>query len=103
MPGGAFGTRQMSMPGQWKTFRSVTMTQERCSSSPRYFLTRSEISIPSDGGVVTATMIAQWRIFLPHSSRRSYHPGELPEHLKAAIKDAKMAPEHDHLNALLDD
>jgi hypothetical protein len=37
------------------------------------------------------------------ASRRAYHPSELPEHLKAAIKDARMAPEHDHLNALLDD
>jgi hypothetical protein len=37
------------------------------------------------------------------ASRRAHHPSELPEHLKAAIKDARMAPEHDYLNALLDD
>jgi hypothetical protein len=37
------------------------------------------------------------------ASRRSYHPSKLPEQLKAAIKDARMASEHDHLNALLDD
>lgn len=37
------------------------------------------------------------------ASRRPYHPSELPAHLKAAIRDARMAPEHDHLNALLDD
>jgi hypothetical protein len=37
------------------------------------------------------------------ASRRAYHPSELPRHVMAAIKDAKMAPEHDHLNALLDD
>lgn len=37
------------------------------------------------------------------ASRRRYHPSELPEHLMAAIKDARMGPEHDHLNALLDD
>jgi len=37
------------------------------------------------------------------ASRRRYHPSELPEHLLAAIKDARMGSEHDHLNALLDD
>jgi hypothetical protein len=37
------------------------------------------------------------------ASRRRYHPSELPEHLKAAIKDARMGAEHEHLNALLDD
>ena len=37
------------------------------------------------------------------ASRRPYHPSELPEHLKDAVRDAHMAPEHDHLNALLDD
>jgi hypothetical protein len=37
------------------------------------------------------------------ASRRAYHPSELPAHLKAAIRDARMGPEHNHLNALLDD
>jgi len=37
------------------------------------------------------------------ASRRRYHPSELPEHLKAAIRDARMRPEHNHLNALMDD
>jgi PHD/YefM family antitoxin component YafN of YafNO toxin-antitoxin module len=36
-------------------------------------------------------------------TRRAYHPSELPEHLKAAVRDARMGAEHDHLNALLDD
>ena len=38
-----------------------------------------------------------------NASRRAYHPSELPEHLKAAIRDACMKPEHDHLNALMDE
>ncbi len=37
------------------------------------------------------------------ASRRPYHPSELPDHLKAAVRDARMAREHDHLNALLDE
>jgi hypothetical protein len=37
------------------------------------------------------------------ASRRRYHPSELPEHLLAAVKDARMGPEHDHLNDLLDE
>jgi len=37
------------------------------------------------------------------ASRRPYHPSELPGHLKDALRDSRMAPEHDHLNALLDD
>lgn len=37
------------------------------------------------------------------ASRRRYHPSELPVHLKAAIQDARMGAEHDHLNALLDE
>ena len=37
------------------------------------------------------------------ASRRSYHPSELPDHLKEAIRDVRMGPEHDHLNALLDE
>jgi PHD/YefM family antitoxin component YafN of YafNO toxin-antitoxin module len=37
------------------------------------------------------------------ASRRPYHPSELPEHLIAAVRDARMGAEHDHLNALLDD
>jgi hypothetical protein len=37
------------------------------------------------------------------ASRRRYHPSELPPNLKAAIRDARMEPEHDHLNALMDE
>lgn len=37
------------------------------------------------------------------ASRRAYHPSELPEHLKEAIRDARMGSEYDHLNALMDD
>jgi hypothetical protein len=37
------------------------------------------------------------------ASRRPYHPSELPDHLKAAVRDARMSPAHNHLNALLDD
>ena len=37
------------------------------------------------------------------AARHPYHPAELPEHLQAAIRDARMGAEHDHLNALLDD
>ncbi len=37
------------------------------------------------------------------ASRRPHHPGELPPHLKAAIRDARMSPEHNHLDALLDE
>lgn len=35
--------------------------------------------------------------------RRAYHPSELPEHLMAAIREARMGQEYDHLNALMDD
>lgn len=35
--------------------------------------------------------------------RRAYHPSELPEHLKQAVSDARMDPEHDHLNSLMED
>jgi hypothetical protein len=34
---------------------------------------------------------------------RAYHPAELPEHLKDAIRDARMDPRHGPLNALLDE
>jgi PHD/YefM family antitoxin component YafN of YafNO toxin-antitoxin module len=37
------------------------------------------------------------------ASRQPYHPAELPEHLMAAVREARMDPRHDHLNALLDD
>lgn len=37
------------------------------------------------------------------SSRQPYHPTELPAHLKAAIREARMASEHEHLNSLMDD
>jgi PHD/YefM family antitoxin component YafN of YafNO toxin-antitoxin module len=37
------------------------------------------------------------------ASRRAYDTSELPEHLMAAVKDSRMAPEHDRLNALLDE
>jgi prevent-host-death family protein len=37
------------------------------------------------------------------ASRRAYHPGELPDHLKRALLDSRMDPRHDHLNALLGD
>lgn len=37
------------------------------------------------------------------TSRRAYTPSELPDHLRAALKDARMRPELDYLNALLDD
>ncbi len=37
------------------------------------------------------------------ASRRAYHPSELPEYLKAAIRDARMEPEDDALNALTND
>lgn len=37
------------------------------------------------------------------ASRRRYHPSELPEHLKAAVRYARMNPEHEHLNRLLDE
>ena len=36
------------------------------------------------------------------ASRRGYHPSELPHHLKAAIKEARMGQEHENLNALMD-
>lgn len=36
------------------------------------------------------------------ASRRAYHPSELPDHLKAALDDARMSLEHEHLNALMD-
>jgi len=35
------------------------------------------------------------------ASQRAYHPSELPDHFKETIRDARMDPEHDHLNALL--
>jgi PHD/YefM family antitoxin component YafN of YafNO toxin-antitoxin module len=37
------------------------------------------------------------------ASRRRYDPGELPEHLKAAVREAKMGREHESLNLLMDD
>ena len=37
------------------------------------------------------------------AARHRYHPSELPPHLKAAIREARMGPEHDHLNELMDD
>jgi hypothetical protein len=35
-------------------------------------------------------------------TRRSYHPSELPDHLTIAIRDARMDPEHEHLDALME-
>ncbi|MBF0306167.1 MAG: type II toxin-antitoxin system Phd/YefM family antitoxin [Alphaproteobacteria bacterium] len=40
---------------------------------------------------------------LEAEARRAYHPSELPEHLKEAVRNAKMGIEHRHLDALLDD
>lgn len=37
------------------------------------------------------------------ASRRGYHPSELPEHLKAAVRDARMDERHSHLDALMDE
>lgn len=37
------------------------------------------------------------------ASRRRYHPVDLPDHLKEAIRDARMGVEHEHLNTLLDE
>jgi PHD/YefM family antitoxin component YafN of YafNO toxin-antitoxin module len=37
------------------------------------------------------------------ASRRAYHPRELPDYLKHAVSETRMDPEHDHLNALVDD
>jgi hypothetical protein len=39
----------------------------------------------------------------PASTRKAYHPSELPEFMKRAIADARVDPKHDHLNSLLDD
>ena len=36
-------------------------------------------------------------------TRRAVTPAELPEHLRQAIAAARMDPEHDALNALLED
>jgi hypothetical protein len=36
------------------------------------------------------------------ASRRTYHPAELPDHLKVALLGSRMDPKHDHLNELLD-
>ena len=35
-------------------------------------------------------------------SRKACHPFELPAHLRKAVQDARMAPEHDALNRLLE-
>ena len=35
-------------------------------------------------------------------SRRAYHISELPEKTIKAMKKARMKPEHNHLNALMD-
>ncbi len=37
------------------------------------------------------------------ASRKAYHPSELPAAMKAAVEAARMRPEHEHLNALMDD
>jgi hypothetical protein len=34
-------------------------------------------------------------------ARRAHHPNELPSHMKDAVRDARMAPEHKHLDALM--
>ena len=36
-------------------------------------------------------------------SRQAHHPSELPPHLKEAVRDARMGPEHDHLNRFTDE
>ena len=36
------------------------------------------------------------------ASRHAYHPSDLPEHIKAAVRDARMDPEHDALNSLME-
>lgn len=37
------------------------------------------------------------------ASRRAYHPTELPPDLMAAVRAARMGPEHEYLNELMDD
>lgn len=34
---------------------------------------------------------------------RAFHPSELSARLKAAVRDARMAPGHEHLNRLMED
>ena len=36
-------------------------------------------------------------------ARKSYHPSELPPHLREAVAGARMAPEHAKLDRLLED
>jgi hypothetical protein len=36
-------------------------------------------------------------------SRRAYHPAELPPHLREAVADTHMAPEHAELDRLLEE
>ena len=37
------------------------------------------------------------------ASRRGYHPSELPQHLKAAVREVRMDERHNHLDALMDE
>ena len=36
------------------------------------------------------------------SAPGAYHPSELPSHLKTAIREARMGPEHDYLNEMME-
>lgn len=36
-------------------------------------------------------------------TRTSYHPSELPQHMKEAVAQAKVGNEHEHLNDLMED
>lgn len=36
-------------------------------------------------------------------ARKAYHPSELPDHLREAIRTARMDPEHARLDRLLDE
>jgi len=67
---------------------------------------REPVAITSHGRTEAYMISAAEFEFLQQvlaSSRRAYHPRELPEHLQAAIAVAKMDERHDHLDALMDD
>lgn len=53
------------------------------------------------GFYISPEDFAQYRRLLA-VARRAYHPSELPSHLQQAVADARMDPQHDHLNRLME-
>ncbi|MDD2724292.1 MAG: type II toxin-antitoxin system Phd/YefM family antitoxin [Methylovulum sp.] len=63
---------------------------------------REVIAVTSHGRTSGYFISEQEYKLLNAQARRAYHVSELPETTVAALTNAQMAPQHEHLNSLMD-